>query len=101
MGDQLALDRLTGDKRYTDKMIFTFADAGSGCTIKGCSESQVTSVLDFSGNFCNLRMLTCGSADGCVPAKTDYTTTMTENKQSTGSKNNMADCLKVFASTMV
>jgi hypothetical protein len=31
----------------------------------GCSESQVTSYLDFSTNYCDLHDLYCGSKDGC------------------------------------
>jgi len=41
------LQRVTGDKKYTDKINFAFADAGSGCSISGCSESQVTSIADY------------------------------------------------------
>jgi len=92
---QVSLERVTGNKKYTDKIIFTYADAttGSGCIIEGCSESQVTSVFDSSGNFCNLRMLTCGSSDGCVSVGTDYQSTLTDDQQSRGASSAMSDCL--------
>eukprot|EP00439_Symbiodinium_sp_Y106_P080098 s234_g18.t2 len=54
---QLAFSRLTGDKKYTDKMIITLADTGGKCMIMGCSESQVFSFIDFSTNYCNIRNL--------------------------------------------
>ncbi|KAG8458238.1 hypothetical protein KFE25_001530 [Diacronema lutheri] len=47
--------RTTGDGKYTDLFKSTLAPAhGGGCTLTACSESQVTSVVDFSTNFCNL-----------------------------------------------
>eukprot|EP00448_Togula_jolla_P012249 CAMPEP_0170600812 /NCGR_PEP_ID=MMETSP0224-20130122/17529_1 /TAXON_ID=285029 /ORGANISM="Togula jolla, Strain CCCM 725" /LENGTH=158 /DNA_ID=CAMNT_0010925553 /DNA_START=213 /DNA_END=684 /DNA_ORIENTATION=+ len=67
--DEIELQRLTGDKKYTDKMVLTLTEGGLGrtCLINGCSESQVLSIQDFSTNYCNLRMLYCGEADGCKP----------------------------------
>jgi hypothetical protein len=58
--------RLTGDGRYTDEFDLSFdsTDAG-GCAVAACSESQVTSVIDFSTNYCNLRNLYCSSKEGC------------------------------------
>ena len=51
----LQLQRVTGDKKYTDKITFTFEDTAAGtCTFQGCSVSQVTSVADFSTNYCNM-----------------------------------------------
>ena len=73
-GDVLQLQRETGNHRYTDKFNFVFvAPSDSTCTLLGCSESQVTSVADFGTNYCNLRMLYCGSADGCTNAATPGT----------------------------
>jgi hypothetical protein len=65
---QIHVSRLTGDKMFTDKMAMEFEDntKTSGCTMRACSVSQVTSVLDFSTNYCNLRNLYCNSnVDGC------------------------------------
>ena len=43
----LALQRRTGDGKYTDRLTFSLnASAGGGCMLAGCSESQVTSVVD-------------------------------------------------------
>eukprot|EP00933_Yihiella_yeosuensis_P083813 TRINITY_DN980_c0_g1_i1.p1 TRINITY_DN980_c0_g1~~TRINITY_DN980_c0_g1_i1.p1 ORF type:complete len:188 (-),score=35.39 TRINITY_DN980_c0_g1_i1:312-875(-) len=69
----MRLKRLTGDKKYTDMIMFTFADWGGdyGCQITACSESQVNSFLDFSTNYCNLRNLYCGKAEGCPIALHD------------------------------
>lgn len=64
--------RLTGDKRFTDLFDFELKDDGNGgCNVVACSESQVNSILDFSTNYCNLRMLYCNSSDGCKPIKED------------------------------
>merc|ERR1719401_191462 len=71
-------ERTTGDGKYTDKFALAFADgdgdgdgAGPSCKVSACSESQVTSVLDFSTNYCNLRNLYCGEGDGCARVKHD------------------------------
>ena len=74
--DTLELDikRVTGNKRFTDKLTFTFSDfpgTKPACGIHACSESQVFSLKDFSTNYCNLRILYCGKEDGCVPVKHD------------------------------
>lgn len=68
----LLLSRRTGNDKYTDKMLFNFEDDQSGekrCTLAACSESQVTSVADFSTNYCNLRNLYCGVTDHCPYVK--------------------------------
>eukprot|EP00545_Synedropsis_sp_CCMP1620_P012707 CAMPEP_0119029422 /NCGR_PEP_ID=MMETSP1176-20130426/40511_1 /TAXON_ID=265551 /ORGANISM="Synedropsis recta cf, Strain CCMP1620" /LENGTH=155 /DNA_ID=CAMNT_0006985763 /DNA_START=1148 /DNA_END=1615 /DNA_ORIENTATION=- len=66
-GTRVAISRLSGDGLYTDKMALEFADTDSnGCIVSACSASQVTSVLDFSTNFCNLYNLYCNSEDGCA-----------------------------------
>lgn len=47
--------RTTGDGKYTDRFRAIFTPvAGGGCAMTACSESQVTSVIDYSTNFCNL-----------------------------------------------
>eukprot|EP00933_Yihiella_yeosuensis_P071381 TRINITY_DN7958_c0_g2_i4.p1 TRINITY_DN7958_c0_g2~~TRINITY_DN7958_c0_g2_i4.p1 ORF type:complete len:181 (+),score=26.86 TRINITY_DN7958_c0_g2_i4:1042-1584(+) len=92
----LQVERETGDKKYVDKMDFTFAplkgDAGS-CELMGCSESQVTSFLDFSTNFCNIHDLYCGRADGCPIANKDFVYTEQVHK-SMGAGDNKKDCIK-------
>ena len=93
--DMLALLRRTGNDKYTDKLTFAFAETTTGCVVKGCSESQVTSIADFSTNYCNLRMLYCSSADGCKPVVHDFATSEAEVKPSTGASANKAACLKV------
>jgi hypothetical protein len=67
--------RTTGDKKYTDKFDFNFKTVGDGCEVTACSESQVTSVLDYSTNYCNLHSLYCNSAEGCPTAGKDLTYT--------------------------
>lgn len=92
----LELSRLTGNKKYTDKLTLTFAsDSSGGCTVSGCSESQVTSVLDYSTNYCNLRMLYCGSKDGCKPVSHDFAVSETDVDPSTGAGKDATACLKV------
>ena len=68
----IAGQRLTGDGRYTGKYDFSFApmDTG-GCAVTSCSESQVTSVIDFSTNYCNLPNLYCSSKEDCPGAGPD------------------------------
>ena len=67
--------RTTGDgTNYVDKFIFTYADVeGSekGCIVSACSQSQIMSVYDFSTNYCNMRNLLCGKAEGCKVSKHD------------------------------
>merc|ERR1712232_235058 len=98
---ELHVQRLTGDKKYTDKMIFAYHDSEYGCELKSCSESQVTSIYDFSGNFCNLWMLNCGSDAGCVPVKHDSTMYTTESKRSAGATSRECDCFGTCGKTEV
>merc|ERR1719277_942039 len=44
---KLQLSRLTGDRKYTDKMTLTLAEKDDQCMIEGCSESQSPSIADF------------------------------------------------------
>lgn len=90
----LGFQRLTGNKKYTDQMLFDFVDSGNSCEISGCSESQVFSIADFSTNYCNLRMLYCGSADGCKPVKFDFTSQETQVDPSPGAGHDQSACLK-------
>ena len=52
---------------YMDRIFLTYEnlEAGDGCMVTACSESQHTSVLDFSTNYCNLHNLWCGASEGC------------------------------------
>ena len=93
-GGQIALQRLTGDKKYTDKMTIVLQNTTSGCTLFGCSESQTTSILDFGTNYCNLRMLYCGSTDGCKPVLHDFASVEKSATASSGTKD-LQKCLKV------
>jgi hypothetical protein len=81
--------RRTGNDKYTDLMLLTFwkqeeqrgnedgaAEEGGGggggaCIVQACSESQVTSVIDYSTNYCNLHNLFCSSHDGCTVVEHD------------------------------
>ena len=63
---ELSAERLTGDGKYTDLMIFSFSADGAGCTMEACSQSQVSSISDFSTNYCNMHDLYCADA-GCHP----------------------------------
>ena len=58
---------------YTDAFGFDLTSAGSGCEVRACSESQGPSGCDYSTNFCNMRNLYCGSADGCSVVAHDLT----------------------------
>jgi hypothetical protein len=67
--NRLEASRLTGNKMYTDKLAFGFTNSTSqsGCTVSACSVSQVTSILDMSTNYCNLRNLYCNSKQDSCP----------------------------------
>jgi len=90
--DEVQLSRTTRNGQYTDKLALTFVD-GDGCEVRGCSESQVFSVADFSTNYCNLRMLYCGSADGCRPVAHDFTHRETMVKTSIGAGKDPEKCI--------
>jgi len=89
----LKFSRVTGNKKYTDKMTFSFDEDGSTCVVRGCSQSQVTSIADFSTNYCNLRMLYCGSKEGCKPVKEDFDIRETEVRPSAGAGKDPSVCL--------
>lgn len=92
----IELTRETANKKYTDKVIISLTEAGDKkCTLMGCSESQVMSVADFSTNFCNVRMLFCGTQEGCSAAGTDLTYTVDDVSKSFGASKKLADCLQV------
>mmetsp|Transcript_60476 Transcript_60476/g.170387 ORF Transcript_60476/g.170387 Transcript_60476/m.170387 type:complete len:196 (+) Transcript_60476:89-676(+) len=92
----LRLTRLTGDHRYTDAMELRLEDKkGAGrCAVQGCSESQVLSLLDFSTNYCNLRMLYCGKKEGCHPVENDFPIVETQGLHSFGAGLDPGACLK-------
>ena len=89
----LAGTRTTANGQYTDKFAFSFAAVSAGCELEACSESQVTSVADFSTNYCNLHNLYCGSQDGCTPAGSDYAYTETDVDTSIGASSDKDACL--------
>ena len=70
-GNFLAFSRITANQKYTDKIHMKFSPSSSsddsGCILLACSESQVTSILDFSTNYCNIRNLYCNQNDDHCP----------------------------------
>ena len=91
----LSMQRVTGDLKYTDKINFLFTNSGSGCSIGACSQSQVTSIGDYSTNYCNSRMLYCGTADGCRVMTADLGAQETKVSPSAGAGTDKAACLTV------
>lgn len=92
--NEYSLTRLTGNKKYMDKMNLMFtpmATASTGCVVSACSESQVTSVVDLSTNYCNLHDLMCGSADGCNYVKHDLSSM---EKLESCTQHDASQCLK-------
>lgn len=84
---------LSGNGQYTDLfgMTFTQDESTGNCVVSACSESQVTSVIDFSTNYCNLRNLYCNYAkDGCpiIYKNFKYTESYTNCNQRDESKCN-------------
>mmetsp|Transcript_11857 Transcript_11857/g.16078 ORF Transcript_11857/g.16078 Transcript_11857/m.16078 type:complete len:358 (+) Transcript_11857:85-1158(+) len=92
--DELQLQRTTGNGKYTDLINFIFDDTSSSCSVSACSESQVTSIVDFGTNHCNIFVLFCGSNDNCayVQNDLDYTESINKCSDSTTScfENNFA-----------
>ena len=96
--DELDIQRITGNKKYTDKITFTFSDlnaqgAKPSCGIHACSESQGFSIGDFSTNYCNIRNLYCGSEDKCVYVKHDFETSEQTVKHSIGAGEDKTACI--------
>jgi len=73
-----------GGKVYTDKQIFTLTTNGDSCHVEACSESQGASLQDFSTNYCDIRNLYCGSADGCKTVKHDFQSSQSSVTASSG-----------------
>lgn len=61
----------TGDGKHLDNQIFTLTPRGVGCKIEACSRSQIGSPYDDGTNYCSLKMLFCGAADGCKFLRND------------------------------
>jgi len=57
---------------FRDNLRFQFRQNGANCEFQSCSASQVQSVTDFSGGYCNLRNLYCGSDVGCITQLYDF-----------------------------
>jgi len=85
-----------GGKTYTDKVLFELSQSADGCSVSACSESQGTSVGDFSTNYCNIRNLYCGSAEGCKPIKHDFSTKESSVLPSVGASKDASMCAPVL-----
>jgi len=89
-----------GGKKYVDKQVFTLTDVGGHCKIEACSESQGMSVKDFSTNYCDIRNLYCGSADGCTAVSKDFATSEESHSPSVAAGHDFSMCItKVLPST--
>merc|ERR1711918_333605 len=88
-----AAQRVTGDQKYTDKMVFTLTGSGNTCQIEACSESQVFSIADFGTNYCNVKLLLCGSDQGCNVANSDFALGDETTKAKAGATVDMSACL--------
>lgn len=94
-GNTITASRLTGDGQYTDQMDFVMTStAAGGCQVQACSESQVTSYLDFSTNYCNLKLLLCGSQDGCPWVQTDLHITESRVHTGAGAGHDFSQCVR-------
>jgi len=99
--EDLLLKRTTPVKKYVDKMLFTFVESGNSsgsCKLYGCSESQITSFLDYGTNYCNLKMMYCTEGDGCKHVKVSINSdSVNEIKivNSPGAKVDLDTCLTV------
>jgi len=59
--------------KYDDQLKFTFTASGNSCQVQACSESHVTSVVDFGTNYCNMHDLICNNAEYCGDSSLSYT----------------------------
>jgi len=94
-GGDVSASRVTGDGKYTDKIIFTLTEERGSCLIESCSESQVTSVADYGTNYCEQKLLICGSAEGCNVAHSDFTLSDEQTRTMAGATTGMDNCLLV------
>merc|ERR1712086_477856 len=94
-GGTFSTSRLTGDGKYTDKQIFTLTDQSGACLIEACSRSQVFSIGDAGTNYCDLKMLFCGSKDGCKPVNHDFAAGKETTSKFSQASVDMGSCLKV------
>jgi len=94
-GGTFSTSRLTGDGKYTDKQIFTLTDQSGSCLIEACSRSQVTSLFDKGTNYCDVKMLFCGSKDGCKPVKNDFSVGQETTSKFAQASVDMGACLAV------
>ena len=90
---------------YDDQVKFTFLPTENwgrpdgGCQVRACSESHVTSVLDFGTNYCNMHDLICKDPAYCGKTPSNYS--YTEEVDSCGTlgvncKNSVeSTCLKL------
>jgi len=78
---------------FEDKIRFSLKAEGSGCFATACSVSQVMSVFDFSGSYCNFRNLVCGSDGGCVVQKHDLTFKEGKVRKSGGASIDASKCI--------
>merc|ERR1712232_364672 len=92
-GGTVSTSRVTGDGKYTDKQVFTLTPDGDTCKIEACSRSQVFSLLDMGTNYCDLKMLYRGSADGCKPVKNDFTVSNEKTEKFSLACVDLAKCL--------
>jgi len=108
--NRIATQRTTNPKKsvggqtYTDKQVFTLAASAKGddsCDIYACSESQGSSLKDFSTNYCDMRNLYCGSADGCKTLLHDFSTTEGKVDASSGQHDFSACIVKPTEVTVV
>lgn len=84
-------------QKYVDKQIFTLTTRDDGsCEIAGCSESQGTSVKDFSTNYCDLRNLFCGSTDACHPVLHDFLSSQ-ESVSATSGQSDFSKCITGYS----
>merc|ERR1711924_406066 len=77
-----------------------FSASGKGCAVAACSESQVTSVYDYSTNYCNLHDLYCGKGDGCNQVNKNLDLSFEENNVNCSSgQHDASACAKTCGPT--
>jgi len=92
-GGSFSTSHFTVDEHH-DAQIFTLSLFGvDSCKIEACSRSQVRSFSDSGTNYCNLKMLFCGTVDGCKFVKHDLTFGSEATQKFSQASVNLKKCL--------
>lgn len=91
--ESVVFSRRSANDLHTDHMKFTLSDVDGTCKVVGCSESQGSSMMDQSTNYCNLWNLVCGAQTTCCSMLHDFTWETTAEEKSGMAGDDVSLCL--------